>query len=165
MRSGNKKEILNFIKTKNILDRNIFQPESILWMLKDKDFYYEVVSVLRERKFFNRHIWGFAFLHGDMESIREMVRMDSNNQLNAEMFEYFPYYSTRTHQFANETKSTIRNVQFKETYIKFLVSSVVSINEPSSFAVSFAYCLILQDRLREAEELVRSIVAKYPGKH
>ena len=91
--------------------------------------------------------------------------MNGDSGLTADVFEYFPYYSTRTHQFANETKSTIRNVQFKETYVKFLATSVVNCKDPSSFSVSFAYYLILQDRLREAQEVVQSILVHYPKKH
>lgn len=70
------------------------------------------------------------------------------------MFEYFPYYSSRTHQFANENKSTIRNVQFKENYIKFLLHSVISIREKPAFYASYAYYLILQDRLKEAQQIL-----------
>ena len=81
LRSGNRKEIIKFIKEKNIFDRNVFTAEGILWMLKDKEFYFEVIGCLRERKFFNRHIWKFAFLHQDMPTIREMVKMDSNIDL------------------------------------------------------------------------------------
>ena len=36
MRSGDKKEVIKFITSKNIFDSNVFNPEMILWMLKDK---------------------------------------------------------------------------------------------------------------------------------
>ena len=56
-------------------------------------------------------------------------------------------------------------MQFKETYLKFLVSSVIDIPEISSFATAFAYYLILQDRLREAQEIVNVLKDKYHSKH
>ena len=42
---------------------------------------------------------------------------------------------------------------------------MVNCKDPSSFAVSFAYYLILQDRLREAQEVIQSILVDYPNKH
>lgn len=77
LRSGSHQEIINFIRTKNIFDRNVFTPESILWILKDKDFYTQVIDCLKERKFYSRHIWNFAFHHSDLPTIREIVRMGS----------------------------------------------------------------------------------------
>lgn len=72
------------------------------------------------------------------------------------VYEYFPYYCNRSHQFANEAKSTIRNIELKETYIKFLVGSVAGLRQ-KDFEVAFAYYLILQDRYKEAEELIKSL--------
>jgi hypothetical protein len=164
--SGDRNEIIKFIRTKNIFDLNIFTPSSVLWMLKDKAFYSEVIAALRERRFYNQEIWNFGFFHNDIQTIREVVSLGGNlESLESKMFEYFPYYSTRTHQFANESKSTIRNVQFKETYLQFLVNSVVNTQEPSSFAVAFAYYLILQDRLREAQDIIEQILKQYPKQH
>jgi hypothetical protein len=47
-------------------------------------------------------------------------------------------------------------VQLKETYAKFLVGSAVGLRQ-ADFEVSFAYFLILQDRFKEAENLIKSL--------
>lgn len=126
LRSGDHKQVLKFLETKNIFDSNVFNPNLILWMLKDKEFYQNVIDILRERKMFEPNIWNYAFYHWDYQAISEIVsRNPKGDLLEPAVFEYFPYYSTRTHQFANESKSTIRNVQFKESYLKFLVGSIV----------------------------------------
>ena len=36
IRLGNESDVLEFLTNKNIFDSNIFQPESIYWMLKNK---------------------------------------------------------------------------------------------------------------------------------
>ena len=77
-------------------------------MLKDKDFYVELLTVLRQRQFYNHGIWSYAFYHHDLQSIKEYMAINTPAP-SLPIFEYFPYYSPRTHKFANENKSTIRN--------------------------------------------------------
>jgi hypothetical protein len=127
-------------------------------MLKDKAFYHKVIEILRKRNYFIYQIWEFGFLHLDLQAIQEFISQKSSSQTTFApvCFEYFPYYSSRTHQFANESKSTIRNVQFKETYLRFLVGSIVGLRQ-ESFEVSYCYYLILQDRLRDANEIIKDM--------
>jgi hypothetical protein len=70
LRSGDKEQVLNYIEKRNIFDTNVFRPREILWMLKDTEFYSKVISVMRKRCFFDREIWGFGFLHGDITAVR-----------------------------------------------------------------------------------------------
>jgi hypothetical protein len=56
-------------------------------------------------------------------------------------------------------------VQFKETYLKFLTNSIIRCEDTSSIWVSLAYYLILQDRLREAQEIIEYVIGKYPKQH
>lgn len=131
MRSGDKNQVISFLEKKNIFDNNVFKPSEILWMLKDKDFYHKVIEILRKRNYFIHQIWEFGFLHLDLQAIQEFISQQTSNQstFTPICFEYFPYYSSRTHQFANESKSTIRNIQFKETYLRFLVGSIVGLKQ------------------------------------
>lgn len=41
--SGTLKDVLNFVKEKNIFDRKIFNFDAIMWMLKDKQFFKSIV--------------------------------------------------------------------------------------------------------------------------
>ena len=41
--SGTLKDVLNFVKEKNIFDRKIFNFDAIRWMLKDKQFFKSIV--------------------------------------------------------------------------------------------------------------------------
>jgi hypothetical protein len=104
-------------------------------------------------------------LHIDLHAIKEFISQNSNQTaFNPISFEYFPYYSSRTHQFANESKSTIRNVQFKETYLRFLIGSTVGLKQ-ESFEVSYCYYLILQDRLRDANEIIKNLTPEQSKAH
>lgn len=51
--SGSQEDILEFISKKNIFDYNVFQPTSILWMLRDKKVYESVISIFRKRCYYN----------------------------------------------------------------------------------------------------------------
>ena len=44
---GSKEDILNFVKTKNILNDKIFRFDDIYYLLKDKQFYLSFVDILR----------------------------------------------------------------------------------------------------------------------
>jgi hypothetical protein len=116
MRSGSKQDILDYIEKRNIFDGKVFSSYSILWMLKDKDFFLAVTKILRKRSFYDHNIWSFSIYHEDEQSVVEYIEANRSNGLrpvDVPIFEYFPYFSRRTHKFMDDSKSTIRNVQFK----------------------------------------------------
>lgn len=77
LKSGEKESIIDFLKTKNIFDSKIFDPSSILWMLRDKEFYERVVEVLRNRKFFVPEIWNFGLFHHDLKTFSELQSLEN----------------------------------------------------------------------------------------
>ena len=72
---GSKAEILDFLKTKNIFSKEMFKPELILWMLTDSDFFGKVISVLRNRFYYDTFIWSFSLLHGHPEALSEYINL------------------------------------------------------------------------------------------
>ncbi len=108
---------MEYIEKRNIFDQKIFTPFTVYWMFKEKEFYEEAIKVLRRRNFFDSQIWSFGIYHKDQRAILEYI--ESTRQQNSlkladvPIFEYFPYFSRRTHKFMDENKSTIRNIQFK----------------------------------------------------
>lgn len=75
-------------------------------MLKDKEFYFKVIELLRNRKFYLTEIWMFGFFHSDVKAINEVTNAESIETperllTNLPIFEYFPYYSARAHKFLN----------------------------------------------------------------
>lgn len=48
----------------------------MLWMLKERDFFYKVINVLRSRNIFDVNVWHYAFFHkDDAELMRECLMM------------------------------------------------------------------------------------------
>lgn len=52
LKSGDKEKVLGFLSTKNIFDDKVLDLSSILWMLKDRDFYSGVIDIFRKRGLF-----------------------------------------------------------------------------------------------------------------
>lgn len=51
--SGTAKDVLNFLKEKNIFDENVFDFDPIMWMMKDKEFFKSVIEILKSRLYFS----------------------------------------------------------------------------------------------------------------
>lgn len=71
LKSGDDKVVLDYLRTKNIFDSKIFSYPSILWMLKDKNFFQQAIKIFRTRKYYEPEFWVFGYLHQDMETIAE----------------------------------------------------------------------------------------------
>ena len=56
--AGTKDQVLDFLKTENLFSsEKKFDFEKVCFLLKDKDFFLKVISVLKERSIFSREIW------------------------------------------------------------------------------------------------------------
>ena len=168
MRSGSKKEILEYISKRNIYDPNVFSAYSILWLIKDdKAFFSEVTAILRNRNFYDNNVWSYGILHRDYTAVFEYLEFNRNDlhSFPVPIFEYFPYYSSRCHKFIDDSKSTIRNVQFKQTYQTFLFSALVEQCYNSSEKLAFAYYLLLQDRIEECTSVFKSLSKGEKAEH
>lgn len=71
LEKGTKKDILEFVSTKNILNPQIFNFFDIYYLLKDKEFYLEIMAILRTRGIYDQNCWAFAYYHNDLDGIRE----------------------------------------------------------------------------------------------
>lgn len=52
LKSGTNEEVYAFLSSKNIFDRNQFDFRSILWKLKDKEFYHQCMKIFRKRNYY-----------------------------------------------------------------------------------------------------------------
>ena len=73
IRSGTEEEILAFLREKNIFDKNMFVPAQILWMLKDKKMFEEIIKLMRSRGYYTNEIWQYGFLHDEVKIIQEYL--------------------------------------------------------------------------------------------
>lgn len=85
-------DILAFAKNKNIQNPNVFNFQSIYYLLKNRDFYSEFLGILKRRKLFNKIVWQFSVLHGDYATFKDF-------QMNktAKFLEYHPIVNQRIH--------------------------------------------------------------------
>lgn len=66
LKSGDKDEVLKYIKEKNLFNEDEFDPSKILWMLKeDRKFYERVIDIFKKRHYYDMNIWSFAIYHND----------------------------------------------------------------------------------------------------
>ena len=60
---GNKTLILQFLREKNILNPEIFKFNDIYWLLQDRAYFLEILSILRSRGIFEKRVWEYSFKH------------------------------------------------------------------------------------------------------
>ena len=63
LRSGSHEDILQFVATKNLFNRQVFSFPKIYWLLPNEQFYRGLVGVLRERGVYEQTVWMFALHH------------------------------------------------------------------------------------------------------
>ena len=168
----------------NYFNNDIFDEEdinNILYLLKkNKSFYTNLISALRDRGYYSNKVWSFSFYHKDEEGIKEYLC--NNNDLINDLgydyksslysysdivdasirphLEYSPLYNARKHPFGNRGKSnesSIANQEFKEAYNKFIID-LLSLRELTiKEKLQLIYYLILQDRMEEALNILQKI--------
>ena len=154
---------------------------NVLYLLKkNKQFYTDFISALRNCGYYRDEVWSFAFYHKDEEGIKEYLC--NNNEFINDLgydyksslysytdiddaaarphLEYAPLYNARKHPFGTRGKrneSSIANTQFKETYGKFIID-LLSLRELTiKEKLQLIYYLILQDRMDEALNILQKI--------
>ena len=70
---GNIQDILDFMKKVNLNDVNSFCSSDILWLLKDKSFYTEVIEILRSKHTYSSDVWSFSMIHGVKKDFYEYL--------------------------------------------------------------------------------------------
>lgn len=122
--------------------------------------YKEILAIFRDRYLMPEEVWKFGFYHNDPQTIREYFRAGclTNTLLEVNVFEYYPLTSQRAHKFMKAEKSTILNETFKQTYENFLLTSLLTQKTVSPlFLTVFSYYLVLQDRVKEANEVFKML--------
>jgi len=159
---GSEADIINFVKTRNLLDPAVFRFNDIWWLLKNKDIYTQIIQILRERKIYDHNTWGYSFLHSDFQGIKEYLNSNKHSFsqvqfLNSSLLqvdqkklrEYHPYVNPRVHLIASE-ENQILNKNLKQqyrSYIRYLCE--VNTLKPDHY-LTFVYYLLLQDRIEDA---------------
>ena len=169
--SGKIEDILNFVKTKNILNQEIFDFNSIGWLFSNEKIWRDVIAIYRERGVYNRTLWGFGYKFNDLETVKESMQLEvypdqfkffKTSLLSVDTWEtkdYFPLVNPRAHS-VNQQKANILNKQFKSTYqnmLEYLIEKRFFTELTLDDRILWITYLLLQDRIEEASELFSSI--------
>ena len=74
-----KEKVLEFLQTKDLLNAEKgFSFDDMLWCLKDKAFFKQVIDILRDRFIYYSDVWQYAFYHkDDLQTMQEYL-LDGN---------------------------------------------------------------------------------------
>ena len=165
--AGNMTDIVEFLRARNLRDSNVFQFENIGWLMKNPDFYNQVLPILRDKGLFLESAWKFSVLHGDSAALKELltnpfykgifknINYLKNSYLNidrSEAKDYFPIANPRAHS-VGENRENIANKQFRTTYKNFLMYLVEKGTPSTEDWVLWVTYLLLQDRVFEANQM------------
>ena len=173
MANGDTKDILNYFRNENFIASELY---SILWLLKDKEFFLEITSILRAKGIFNISIWAYGFYHYDEKTISEYLnsKKEIKRQFNSDFksslietneidepslfphLEYSPLYNARVHPLG-KAESHIQNKELKDTYQKFVVHCLTLESLSIKYLLRLTYYLILQERIDEATKVFEKI--------
>lgn len=172
---GDKPRILQFLTEENLFSKSKnFKIDDFLWMLKDKDFWSEVIRVLKRRNYYFQQVWSFSIYHKEIEIFIELLSTNPGfiaqlgNFFNSSVIntskgsqrhlEFDPLVNARAHKLGAQPRIT--NNRFTQVYRQFLeyLSEKPTVDVEDYLAL--LQYLILQDRYQEALDLYRKIPLK-----
>ena len=178
LNQGNKKEILEFIKNSKVIKEEDL--EKIYWMLKDKDFYKQLINILKDKYIFNDNIWEYASSNEDIDSLQEYIHNHKNKEIfksighefdltflkldktnNAHILNHLDYYPVLKNRVFKLPKSkSILTVQLRDTYQDY-ISYLITLPQINDYEyMRLCYYLILQQRIKEATTIYEKINKK-----
>ena len=178
LNQGNKKEILEFIKKSDVIKEEDL--EKIYWMLKDKDFYEQLINILKAKYIYNDDIWEYSSNNEDIDSLQEYIHNHKDKEIlksigheydlkfikvdktnNAHILNHLDYYPILKNRVFKLPKSkSILTVQLRDTYQDY-VSYLITLPQINDYEyMRLCYYLILQQRIKEATIVFEKINKK-----
>jgi len=125
-------EVVAYLATANLAATELAK---VLWRLRDRAAYAQIVAALDQRRVYDSDVWGYALLHRDTPRIRawlraeparlgdagpvlEMIGRDAEHTGLYEHLEYAPLVNARAHKLG--PKLRILNDGFAQQYRRFL---------------------------------------------
>ncbi|HEY6039629.1 MAG TPA: hypothetical protein VIV58_35355, partial [Kofleriaceae bacterium] len=124
-------DVVAYLATANLA---AVQISRVLWRLRDRAAYAQIVAALEQRRIYDAEVWGYALLHRDTPRLRawlraaahdldagpvlEMIDLDAEATTSYEHLEYAPLVNARAHKLG--PKLRILNDGFAEQYRAFL---------------------------------------------
>lgn len=172
---GKQEDILNFMRTQNILKSDVFKFRDIYGLLFDKNFYENVCKILEERGIYEQVVYSFSVYHYDVPRLRKYINQHFEDSritvrdldiyyMNTELIkfedysykEYYPLRNPRVHDIG-EYKHNITNRDFLNTYITFLKYLLDKGTIGSREWLYLSIYFLLQDRVDDTLKIFKKI--------
>lgn len=174
--SGRKDLVLNFLRTENLKSsKKKFAINDLLWMLKNKDFWNEVISIFRSRTIYDEKIWSFAFIHNDKDAVtdilsyKEVIKKTVGNYFDLSLLktsddnffhiEFEPLVNARAYKLGNQQK--INNTRLREVYKEFLICLIEKDRLENLDLICLCQYLIYQERYNKVKDVYLRIETKH----
>jgi hypothetical protein len=169
--NGSMDDIIDFIRSKNLLNPNIFSFAQVYWLLKNKNFYDKLVAICEEKGVYDHVVWSFSIVHGDYRRLQHFLQVQeqkafapslsyvSTGLLQRDGFsirEYYPLINPRAHVLGG-AKTNIINDTFKRTYQEFLSYLFQKHTPAPEDWVLLTNYLIAQDQIEKALEVSKML--------
>ena len=169
--NGSIEDIIEFIKSKNILNEKIFRFDQVYWLLKNKAFYDNLIQICVDKGYYENIVWSFSMYHGDYQKIKQFLESKEQEDHFSDLYyhhsdllqlnkfyirEYYPLINPRAHVLASSSTNII-NDTFKQMYNEFLTYLFFKFTPDTDDLVLFIGYLIAQDQIEKALELTKRI--------
>lgn len=161
---GAPEAVMDFLKKSNLnrLDLNL-----LLWRMKDKTFYQQVIDLLKNRAFFAPELWSYAVYHNDTESLKTflqyrddfvaqsgpciesaLLNIEPVERKTYQHMEFAPLINPRAHH--PEGKWMITNDKLEQQYTSLIRVLAHRAAPRQEDLLALSYYFLLQDRVDEA---------------
>lgn len=162
-RDASPEVVLERLKTINLKTADL---KLIRWRMRELDFYQKSVAILRERLYFSREVYAYAFFHADAGSLGDalentpltdglgewldstLLKIRPEEHRHWETIEFDPLVNPRAHRFADKDRLTHPDaLRHFESFLDILAWKPALTAEDQ---LSLTAQLLLQDRIDEA---------------
>jgi hypothetical protein len=172
--NGTPEQVIEYLKANNIERVNL---EKIAWRMKDKDFFAQVVGLLRERHVYHNTLWSYSIKHDDPANINEFLQHQNAFVASCGVYlesplltinpvarhayqhmEYMPMVNARAHRLGQD--KTILNDRFYQQYERTLETLRYHPKLTDEDFMAATYYLLLQDRVDDGLGMFKRIDPK-----
>lgn len=168
---GEAAQVLRYLDEHNLARLDLSR---IAWRMRDRAFFDAVLELLRARCAYDRTLWSYGVLHGDLRAVRELldhddwflrrlggwldspaVRVDPARRGWYEHLEYLPLVNARAHRLGGRTRIVVEG--FEAQYRSFLEGLCYKPSIGDRDRLEACAYLLAQDRVAEASEMLARV--------
>lgn len=174
--TGNIANIINMMRHTPLEKIKGFNWQDVMWLLKDKAFFDQLIALLKEQRRFVSRVWQYSFYHKGNDKLMAEYLNSIENEMGDFGFyftsslikvrpknslrhcDFYPLINPRAHKTSTSTdKCTILNVELSQVYKNFLEYLIQKPQWELSDKMNLTYYLLLQDKIKEALSIYAKI--------